>query len=144
MAETGLPQCHVLIVSGDADWRESLCNRLRAAEVQDDEEHQCCDLSFFAVDGREGLVDRALEDGQLQCVVLDAGSAFDSLALLREVRGLRSELDVFLALPPGVTLDHSRAELLDREDTRAETLLRRLRSAIQRRARTPFADTLRD
>jgi arginine/lysine/ornithine decarboxylase len=144
MPDAALPHCHALIASADDNWRESLCQRLREAEQQDEEEHPCCELTFTGVALRDELLKRVAEDGELQCVVLDAVGTRDSLALLKRIHALRSELDVFLAVPAGESVKDDRAELLDREDTRASVLLRRLRSAIARRARTPFADTLRD
>jgi hypothetical protein len=144
MPDAVLPHCHALIASADDNWRESLCQRLRDAEQQDEEEHPCCDLTFTGVALRDALLKRVAEDGELQCVVLDAVGTRDSLALLKQIHALRSELDVFLAVPAGESVKDDRAELLDREDTRASVLLRRLRSAIARRARTPFADTLRE
>jgi arginine decarboxylase len=63
---------------------------------------------------------------------------------VQQLRALRSELDLFLAVGRDSTLGDLSVELLDRDDPRGEVLLRQLRRAIARRARTPFADTLHD
>ncbi|TXS93624.1 aminotransferase class V-fold PLP-dependent enzyme [Parahaliea aestuarii] len=61
-----------------------------------------------------------------------------------ELRRLRPELDLFLMVDDEGAGIEGRAELLDRADVSPGQLYRQLRSAVARRARTPFADTLRD
>jgi arginine decarboxylase len=139
-----LPDCTALIVSADTTWREAWVQRLRDAEEQGPQENRCCQLHIEGVADRETLNGHLRKNGELQCVVVDAASLADYAGLLTEARSLRSELDLFLAMPPGQSPTITKAELVDREDTRGETMLRRLRSAIARRERTPFADTLRD
>ncbi|WP_241505756.1 aminotransferase class I/II-fold pyridoxal phosphate-dependent enzyme [Parahaliea mediterranea] len=99
------------------------------------------------------------------------GSASDPAALLGKLRAVRPELDLFLMVgeedEAGDMPDagRSRAEMqgtdmqsahmqgtdipgriewLDRADVKPSQLCRLVRGAIARRARTPFADTLRD
>lgn len=147
MTEYALPQCLALVVSTDSVWRETLCQRLAELEALDHEDHRCCALTFSALedlDGPEGFFVKAGSDGLLQCVVLDAATLANPQGLVSRIRCLRSEIDIFVAIPAGQAPTDDGTELIDRDDTRAEILLRRLRRAIGKRASTPFADTLRE
>ncbi|WP_414982162.1 aminotransferase class I/II-fold pyridoxal phosphate-dependent enzyme [Congregibacter sp.] len=144
MSEYSLPQCHAIVVSADNDWRDSLCQRLSELEARGEEENRCCELRVSGLASPDLLVEQARLDGALQCVVLDAASLSDVETTVSQLRSVRSEVDVFIAVPSGQTPADDNAELVDRDDTRAEILLRRLRRAIAKRASTPFADTLRE
>lgn len=144
MPEHSLPQCRSIIVSKDSQWRDSLCLRLMQLEAVGEEENRCCELAITGVDAPQLLLEQARVDGALQCVVLDAASVADVTTVIAQLRTVRSELDVFVAVSSGQTPADDNAELVDRDDTRAEILLRRLRRAIAKRASTPFADTLRE
>ncbi len=143
MPDSIVPQCHVVIASGDQDWREQLRERLAAAELAVGEDRRYT-LSFSAVADEKALLEVAREDGLLQAVIIDARHMQPARDLLTDVRGVRSEVDLFLAMPAGQDAGDVAAQLLERDDTRADVLLRRVRSAVSRRARTPFADTLRE
>lgn len=147
MTEHTLPECHALVVSADAAWRDALCHRLGELEGLENEDHRCCALTFSGLedlDGPHGLLTKVAADGLIQCVVLDAATLKSPQDLVACIRSQRSEIDVFVAIPAGQAPTDDRAELVDRDDTRAEILLRRLRRAISKRASTPFADTLRE
>lgn len=87
----------------------------------------------------------ALQSGELQVAVVDAQAVTASHAALVTLRQCRPELDLFLITDraPGAELP-SRVGLLERSELQPERLCRQLRNALARRARTPFADTLRD
>lgn len=144
MADTVLPVCRVAVVSPDQAWRSSWVQQLRDAEAEDSEEPRVCDLEMVEVADAAGIRDTALADGLLQCVVLDAQSLSDVGGLLRSLKLLRSEIDIFLAVGEVAADEGHGVRLLDRAETRVETLLRHLRRAIARRSSTPFTDTLRD
>lgn len=144
MSDTLLPACTALLVSADATWLQDWSQRLAgAAKLEEDDQH-CCRLSIGTAESAEDLFKLAVEDGTLQCVVLDAETLGDVQGAAATLRSLRSEIDVFLAIGADESLKLTGVELLDRHEPRAEMLWRRLHSAITRRARTPFADTLRE
>mgnify|MGYP001827523656 FL=1 len=144
MAEIPLPCCHVALVSADARWRGSWLEGLRAAEAVDADEQRPCQLEFLPLDSAQAATRCAGEDGLLQSVIIDAGSIGELPSVLATLQGLRAEIDVLLAVPEGVDCDDLGVTLLDREDGRPEVLLRQLRRTLGKRARTPFADTLRE
>ncbi len=144
MGDYPLPECRALILSADPQWREALCSRLCELEARDNEDSQRFLLQLQGLAGREELLEQAERDGTLQCVVLDAASLPDVSSIIAKLRCLRSELDIFVAVSPGERPADDRCELVDRDDSRAEILLRRVRRAIGKRASTPFADTLRE
>jgi hypothetical protein len=110
-----LPRCHVLIASAEDNWRDSVCRRSRRPRRRTKTITGAA-ISFTAVATREELLDRVASDGLLQCVVLDFVGTRDSLGAAKaELRRLRSELDIFLAVPAGEAVDDNRAELLDRK-----------------------------
>ncbi len=137
------PQVHVAIVSGDpvfaARWVDELT---RCAALEQRALHSS--FHFRALKTGEDMLLTAGEDGLLQAVVVDASTLPDAASVLPVLARLRPELDLFL-MPNGDTVPEAVAvELLHREDTRPSQLFRQLVSALQRRSRTPFADTLRD
>lgn len=144
MAEIPLPCCHVALVSADQRWRGSWLEGLRAAEAVDADEQRPCQLEFLPLDCAQAATRCAGEDGLLQSVIIDAGSIGELPSVLATLHGLRAEIDVLLAVPEGVDCDDLGVTLLDREDGRPEVLLRQLRRTLGKRARTPFADTLRE
>lgn len=137
------PQVHVAIVSGDpvfaARWVDELT---RCAALEQRALHS--GFHFRALKTGEDMLLAAGEDGLLQAVVVDASTLPDATSVLMVLTRLRPELDLFL-MPNGDTVpDAVAVELLHREDTRPSQLFRQLVGALQRRSRTPFADTLRD
>ena len=144
MSDAPRPVCHAVLASGDAAWLANWRERLRQAEVQESREARVCRLELQVLDSAAALRERAATDGLLQAVILDAEGVTDPEALICELRALRSEVNLFLAVSRGSPFSDLSVELLDRDDPRAEVLLRQLRRAIARRTRTPFADTLRD
>ncbi|WP_439107417.1 aminotransferase class I/II-fold pyridoxal phosphate-dependent enzyme [Congregibacter sp.] len=144
MTDQLLPDCHACILSVDQFWRDSLCQRLTELESADSEDQRRCVLSISSTSTAEELLQQAMTDGALQCVVLDGAKLSEAANVASELRKIRSELDIFIAVSPDQTPVEDGSELVDRDDTRAEILLRRLRRAIAKRASTPFADTLRE
>ncbi len=142
MAEV-LPRCKAMLVSADEAWRTSWLDRLSVVAQQDQDDQHDCTLEITAGTCEAGL-DLARTDGELQCVVVDGADPTVAEDFVAELRRTRGEIDVFVALSSGATIEQGRVELLDRDETRAEILWRRLHGAISRRARTPFADTLRE
>lgn len=142
-AEAPAPRCTALIVSADAAWRDAWLQRLAAVEQSTADDGALFVLVVEAVDSPEAALCRAGEDGTLQAVILDALALPDAQSLAASLHGLRSELDLFIAVSSRDSVVPAAGELVDRAETRADTLLRQLRRAIARRARTPFADTLR-
>jgi len=146
MPERALPLCRVLLLSEDEVWRDQWVERLSAAEARSRTTTSVYALSFDAVGSFAVLAAELARDGDLQIVILDLVGLETPADLLRQCRAQRAEVDVFVA----VGADGSGAvealdvALLDREETRADTLLRRLHRAIDRRVSTPFADTLKD
>ncbi len=143
-SESTFPVCRVLIASTDTKWREQWLTRLTEAEAAEAEGLRGFRLQFATVADRDSLLEQARLDGELQGVVLDGADLAQETQVVRDLRALRSEIDLFLALPAGSVTEIAQMEPVDRDEPRAGVLLRRLRSAIARRARTPFADTLRE
>jgi arginine/lysine/ornithine decarboxylase len=144
MPDAGLPPAEAVLVSGDAQWRNGWMARLQAAEGQHIDEPRPCRLNIHALADESALFELAASNGLLQAVVLDTAGLPDVRATVSHLRALRSEIDLFLAVTSGAEFDDIGAQLLERDDPRVEILLRQLRRAIGRRARTPFADTLRE
>ena len=144
MVDGATPRCTALVVSADDAWREAWRQRLSAAEGRSADDGAAFGLDVDAVATLAAAQARALDDGSLQAVILDAATITDPAAAAGELHALRSELDVFIAVASRDSVAALAFELVDRAETRADTLLRQVRRAIARRARTPFADTLRD
>ncbi|WP_347136806.1 aminotransferase class I/II-fold pyridoxal phosphate-dependent enzyme [Parahaliea mediterranea] len=137
---------NVALMSADADYRTSLLGALAQCAAADAGRSGACELRFLPLAGEAPLLARAAEDGELQAVVIDlagagAGAGRDLLARLQV---LRPELDLFLLVNDEADFPDAAAELVDRRDAKPNQLFRQVRNAIGRRARTPFADTLRD
>lgn len=144
MADSTLPLCHIAVLSADEEWCEDWVRRLRDAQAHDTDDPPLCRLEFLPVASAESMLDLARSDGMLQCVVVDATVTPDVNALLERLRGLRSEIDLFLAVGDTEDWEGQSVALIDRSEKREQTLLRRLHRAIGKRARTPFADALRE
>ncbi|MFT7286035.1 MAG: arginine/lysine/ornithine decarboxylase [Halieaceae bacterium] len=144
MPDYKLPVCLAVIVSPDALWRESWSRQLQEAEARDSEDACCCELRVISLGSADELLRLAETEGDLQCVVLDTLGVSNVRELAEGLRTRRSELDLFLVVPPGIEPGEESAELLDRDDLRPGMLLRRLHSAVARRARTPFTDALQE
>jgi arginine/lysine/ornithine decarboxylase len=134
---------HVLLVSPDsafvAGWRQTLSDA-----ASNDPATGEMDYVFTAESDPALALALCRSDGYLQAVVIDLLEEASGAALAAEIAALRPELDLFLALPRGCQAPATAAELVDREESRPELLLRQLQKAIGQRAKTPFADTLRD
>jgi arginine decarboxylase len=136
------PSCTILLAGADAAWLSARAARLAAAEKRAGAAAGFV-LDFAEAHSHADAVACALEDGRLQCVLVDAGT-LDARPLLAELRRLRPELDVFVAVSADEVGEWAGSELIDRDETRSDTVVRRVRRAIARRASTPFADTLRE
>ena len=137
------PRVHVAIVSGDDVFAARWVAELTACAALE-RRPPYCDFQFLAVATGAGVLQLARDDGLLQALVVDAKTLPDSATILPALAARRPEVDIFL-MPEGDTCpDALAAELLHREDTKPAHLFRQVVSALQRRARTPFADTLRD
>lgn len=143
MTELEPARCTVLVMSRDAAWATGWTERLAQAEARSGAGTTGFTLQFTLVTSHDAAMERAAQDGRLQGVLVDTATV-DAESLLTELRQLRPELDLFLAVSPGADDDSLDVQFIDRDETRSDTVLRRLRRAIARRARTPFADTLRD
>jgi arginine decarboxylase len=135
---------HVVLVGSDQSFLSQWVAALERAVDQEPDSQALCQFRFIAVDNRESALQLAADDGLLQAVVVDDASLDDSATLVRALKQFRPELDLFLAVTPGHAAQDLPAELLDRTDDKPSHLLRQIKSAIALRARTPFADTLRD
>lgn len=102
-------------------------------------------LQFEHCASLEAALALASRSGELQAVVVDSDAVRASHEALAALRMRRPELDLFLMTggAPGEDCP-GRVALLDRRELRPEHLCRQLRNALGRRARTPFADTLKD
>lgn len=156
-----IPQCLVLLISDDKDWRANWSTQLRMAENKLDAGDHAFELVFEESESGEAALEFARAEGRLQAVVIDAqgadasGSATSTSAsgrsVVADLRGARSEIDLFLAVPAAsaaayretLTSGVARIQLVDRDDSRGEVLWRRIHHALATRVRTPFADTLR-
>ncbi len=136
--------CHVAVVSCDQDFRDHWIDALNECADQDTGSSACCGFRFIAVGTADEALALALEDGLLQAVVIDAVLIGEAEELASELKARRAELDMFLAVEHGSAVPDINAELLNRNDGKISHLYRQIQTAIQRRARTPFADTLRD
>ncbi len=138
---------HVVVVSNDVvrlrEWVEGL-NASAQATTNDVLDR----FLFLPCSSAADLQSRALSDGLLQAAIID-GADPSAGQTLEKVHESRAELNLFLAATPGSSApagiqQASRAELLDRNDHNYNRMFRQVKTAVLRRARTPFADTLRD
>jgi len=137
------PQVHVAIVSGDDAFAARWVAQLTACAALERRPPRC-DFQFLAVASGADALRLAQDDGLLQTLVVDATTLPDSATVLPALAARRPGVDIFL-MPAGDAHPETLAvELLHREDTKPAHLFRQVVSALQRRARTPFADTLRD
>ncbi|MEM6484333.1 MAG: hypothetical protein AAF662_05040, partial [Pseudomonadota bacterium] len=104
-----LPQCLVLIISDDKVWRDSWSTQLRLAENSLDTSDHAFELVVEESASGEAALEFARAEGRLQAVVVDAESAESDVSatsesasgrsLVEDLRGARSEIDLFLAVP---------------------------------------------
>ncbi len=134
---------HVAVVSVDTSFRERAIAGLEECAEREGR-GACCSFHFLAASSPIEAIALALEDGLLQAVVIDASDIGEAGQLTHELKSRRAELDLFLAVQQGTEVPDLSAELFDRADGKISHLFRQIQTAIQRRARTPFADTLRD
>lgn len=139
-----LPVSHLAVVSADPVFRARWVDGLNGAAATDPAGQGVCAMQFLPLACAEAALDRSLSDGLLQAVIIDSVSIPAAVELLAQLRQGRAELDLFLAVPKEDATPDQPVALLDREEQKWTHLLRQVSSAIQRRARTPFADTLRD
>ena len=136
---------HVAVVSSDYSFRDHWIDALNECASQDDGgSSSVCTFRFLAVAGADEVLALALEDGLLQAVVIDAMVIDVAENLAIDIKACRAELDLFLAVKPGGAVPNIAAEVLDRDDGKISHLFRQIQTAVMRRSRTPFADTLRD
>ncbi len=134
----------VAIVSTDASFAADLVAELNRCAAGEQRAPQQCELQFIHSPDSEDAQRLANEDGFLQALVFDASTLAEAAVAIAAVAELRPELDLYLMPEAGTDYGQLQVELLDRLDSKPTHLYRQLRTAIQRRARTPFADTLRD
>ena len=139
-----LPVSHIGVISRDATFRERWVGNLNRAAASDPAGQGVTAVRFLSLESGESALDCAVHDGLLQGVIIDGVSIDAADALVARLQALRAELDIFLAIPRDAGVSGLPVELLDREEDNSNRVLRQVSSAIQRRARTPFADTLRD
>ncbi len=139
-----LPVSHIGVVSRDVAFRERWVSGLNGAAAADPAGQGITAVRFLSLESAESALDCAGQDGLLQGVIIDGVSIEQSNALVEHLQALRAELDIFLAIPRDAGVSSLPVELLDRDEDNSNRVLRQISSAIQRRARTPFADTLRD
>ena len=135
---------HVAVVSADSELRERWVQGLGHSAEREPPSRSASAFRFLPQDSTTGVLDLARADGRLQSVIIDTASIDDAPVLVGALKQLRPELDLFLAVAPGTAMPDLPAGLLDRDDDKPSHLLRQVQTAIELRARTPFADTLRD
>ena len=134
---------HVAVVSADQNFRDHWIDALNQC-AQQERGSGCCDFRFLAAGTSSEAELLAQSDGLLQAVVIDALDIGAAEGLAIALKACRAELDLFLAIEHGSNVPGVVAEVLDRDDGKISHLFRQIQTAIARRARTPFADTLRD
>ncbi|MFT4825323.1 MAG: arginine/lysine/ornithine decarboxylase [Halioglobus sp.] len=134
---------HVALVSNDQTFRDHWLDALNECADLDAGLHEC-DYRFFAVDPCDAALSELLTDGNLQAVVVDGLDAETARRVTAKIVSTRAELNLFLAVESGSAIPQISAEVLDRDDGKVSHLYRQILTAVARRARTPFADTLRD
>jgi arginine decarboxylase len=134
----------VAVVSADSGFATGLVAELNGCAAGEQRASQQCELQFLHASDTAQAQRLAAEDGLLQAMVFDASTLHGAAPAIAEVARLRPELDLYLMPEAGSDYGSLQVELLDRLDSKPAHLYRQLRTAIQRRARTPFADTLRD
>jgi len=135
---------HVALLSSDPAFCDHWLNALNECAELDAGLSEC-DFRFYSADPKELLeLDKALEDGNLQAVVIDGLDTGVGLSLATKISSTRAELNVFMAVEKGTSALGINAELLDRSDPKVSHLYRQIQTAVIGRSRTPFADTLRD
>jgi arginine/lysine/ornithine decarboxylase len=135
---------HVAVVSADESLRQHWVTALAECSVNDPGANNICGYRFLPCESSQQARQLAAEDGLLQAVIIDAVTIECPDDLIRAMQESRAELDLFLAVEHGVDVSGLAVELLDRNDDNISHLFRQIQSAIQHRANTPFADTLRD
>ncbi len=135
---------HVAVVSADRALRKRWVDALNDCARQFDGGDNGFSLRFQGAAGPEEVLSLAYSDGRLQAIVIDSASVADPGEMVSRCKHLRPELDLFLAVSRGASMPDLPVELLDRDDDKPRHLFRQIQRAIQLRARTPFADTLRD
>ena len=135
---------HVAVVSGSRELRERWLLALEECSRNEPTTRTSCAYQFLSCESSEQALELATRDGLLQAVIIDAVTIDRADELVDSLKSLRAELDLFLAVEQSSELSGQAAELLDRNDDNFNHLFRQLQSAIQHRANTPFADTLRD
>ncbi len=138
---------HIAVVGGSVELRERWLAALNACDQNEPATSIRCGYRFIGCLSAKEALKTAAEDGLLQAVIIDTVTIEASSDLVDALKNYRPELDVFLAVKheehDEIYAGHV-VELFDRNDGNINHLFRQLQSAIQRRASTPFADTLRD
>ncbi len=134
-------QCNVLIVSADTAYAAAMEAGLNHCAREQKNPYA---LRFVTQHAADTALEQAGTDPCLQSVFIDAASIDDAQDLGRALFALRAELDLFLVVDHVSDVDAVFHEVVDRGDENYNQLYRLVQSAIARRARTPFADTLRD
>ncbi|MBE9539943.1 MAG: aminotransferase class V-fold PLP-dependent enzyme [Proteobacteria bacterium] len=135
---------HVAVVSASNELRERWLFALEECSQNDPVAPNSCDYRFLPCESAEQALQLAAGDGLLQAVIIDTVTIDGADELVRSLKALRAELDLFLAVDQNSEFSSHAVELLDRNDDNISHLFRQVQSAIAHRANTPFADTLRD
>ena len=135
---------HVAVVSASKELRERWLLALEECSHNDPAAPNSCDYRFLPCESAEQAMQMAAGDGLMQAVIIDTVTIDGADALVRSLKALRAELDLFLAVEQSSEFSGHEVELLDRNDDNISHLFRQVQSAIAHRANTPFADTLRD
>ncbi len=135
---------NIALVSASDELREHWVSALDECSHSDTVASKSCEYCFVPASSAREALQLAAKDGLLQAVVIDAVTIADAADLVSKLKACRAELDIFMAVEHGVELPDLAVELLDRNDENMNHLFRQIQTAIQHRATTPFADTLRD
>jgi len=135
---------HVAVVSASAELRTRWLDALDENSRNDPGTNISCAYHFRPCVSADQALEMAAEDGLLQAIIIDTVTIDASGELVNALKAMRAELDLFLAVEQAVEFSGHAVELFDRNDDNISHLFRQVQSAIQHRASTPFADTLRD
>ncbi len=144
-----MPVSRVLVVSEDSTFLRQTVDGLNSVVDAGEFPTVNLPLEFTAQNTLAGAMVQLRRDGQLQACVCDVRDAKTARDFVDQIRQLRSEVDIFVALGEQAVEGQSAlvgigAEIFDRQEVNYPLQFRQIQGAIMRRAATPFADTLRD
>ena len=139
-------ECRVALISADRQLADEWVTALNNTAAQHENPYG---LRFESVSsgGAEKLL---LQEGNLQALIVDAGTDPQGLAAAEELvdrlHALRTQLNVFLVAQGcdiSVSVRQRFDELFDRREGNFNQIFRLVQAFVARRASTPFADTLK-